>query len=113
MSVTSDVEKPTVFTESDWHKAAVQTIEREGDKADPMVMYKASKVLAEKGACVVAFLTVPADINCDRLDTTAAWKYYEENKEKIGWDLVVLLPPFVRYLCSVLSCMKNLTHLLA
>jgi nucleoside-diphosphate-sugar epimerase len=63
VSVTSDLDKPTVFTESDWHEAAVQVIKREGDKADPMAMYKASKVLAEKGMCTVAFQAVPADIN--------------------------------------------------
>jgi hypothetical protein len=101
VSVISDPDQPTFFTESDWHEAAVQTIKREGDKADPGVIYTASKVLAEKGMCAVVFQTVPADTNCDYLDTTAAWEYYEENKGKIGWDLVVLLPPFVRYLCCL------------
>ncbi|KIP03371.1 hypothetical protein PHLGIDRAFT_94911 [Phlebiopsis gigantea 11061_1 CR5-6] len=65
--------QPRVFTEADWNDASMRAIETQGAAANPVEMYRASKGFAER----------------------AAWKFVEENKGKIAWDLAVLNPPFV------------------
>ncbi|KAJ7617968.1 D-lactaldehyde dehydrogenase [Roridomyces roridus] len=77
-SVLQNEPKPTLFSEKDWNNQApreVSEAEAAGtsDTLPTMTKYRASKTLAER----------------------AAWALYEENKGKIGWDLVVLNPPFV------------------
>lgn len=62
-----------VFTENDWNNLSVQEIETKGKGASVPDMYRASKTLAER----------------------AAWAFVEENKGKIGFDLVVINPPMV------------------
>ncbi len=61
------------YTEDDWNEYDVKEVEEKGNQASPVTMYNASKVLAER----------------------AAWKFVEENKGKIGFDLVTILPSFV------------------
>ena len=61
------------FTEEDWNDHDIKEVEEKGSQASPVTMYNASKVLAER----------------------AAWKFVEENKGKIGFDLVTILPSFV------------------
>ncbi|KAJ6595876.1 D-lactaldehyde dehydrogenase [Mycena vulgaris] len=56
-----------------WNNQAPALVAAEGAKAGPLVIYCASKALAEK----------------------AAWDYYKENKPKISWDLTTLNPSFV------------------
>ncbi|EPQ50349.1 NAD P-binding protein [Gloeophyllum trabeum ATCC 11539] len=64
---------PRVFTEKDWNQQALKEVEEKGRDALVMNKYRASKTLAEK----------------------AAWEFVEKNKGSIGWDLVVLNPPYV------------------
>ncbi len=68
---------PRVFNENDWNDNAVNEVRTKGRGAASMDMYRASKVLAER----------------------AAWEFYERQKselgEGLGWDLVVLAPPYI------------------
>ncbi|KAI0635003.1 D-lactaldehyde dehydrogenase [Trametes polyzona] len=68
---------PRVLDENDWNEESVKEVEVKGRDASPMHKYRASKVLAEK----------------------AAWAFYEREKnrlgEDLGWDLVVVNPPYV------------------
>jgi len=61
------------FTEEDWNDHDIKEVEEKGSQASPVTMYNASKALAER----------------------AAWKFMEENKGKIDFDLVTILPSFV------------------
>ena len=65
--------QPRVYTEADWNEASMRDIEEQGAAAKPVEMYRASKGFAER----------------------AAWKFVEEHKGEISWDLAVLNPPFV------------------
>lgn len=71
--LTPGLPEPKVFTESDWNEHAIKLVEEKGKDAPNSEKYRASKTLAEK----------------------AAWKFYEENKSSVKWDLVTLCPPFV------------------
>ncbi|KAI0077590.1 NAD(P)-binding protein [Panus rudis PR-1116 ss-1] len=64
---------PTTFSEADWNDYSINEVETKGRDATPADKYRASKTLAER----------------------AAWKFYENNKAQLSWDLVVLNPPFV------------------
>ncbi|KAJ3517039.1 hypothetical protein NLJ89_g757 [Agrocybe chaxingu] len=77
-AVTRDIapspDKPThVFTEKDWADQSVEIVRTDGRKAPFTTKYRASKCLAEK----------------------AAWKFVDDHKAEIAWDLVTLQPPFV------------------
>ncbi|KAJ3719624.1 D-lactaldehyde dehydrogenase [Lentinula guzmanii] len=72
-SATQKGSNPRIFSEDDWNTQSVAWVERDGKDAHPITKYRASKTLAEQ----------------------AAWKFVEENKATIKWDLVVLNPPFV------------------
>ncbi|RPD61448.1 NAD dependent epimerase/dehydratase [Lentinus tigrinus ALCF2SS1-6] len=67
-------QKPVIHTEADWNESDPAEVREKGKGATPIVMYRTSKVLAEK----------------------AAWELYREGREKssIGWDLVTLCPPW-------------------
>ncbi|THH17591.1 hypothetical protein EW146_g3264 [Bondarzewia mesenterica] len=64
---------PAVWDETSWNEPAIEEVKEKGRNAQLISMYRASKTLAEK----------------------AAWEFVEKNKSSIGWDLVVLNPPFV------------------
>ena len=64
---------PRVFTESDWNNADVEAVKTKGSAAGPVVMYMASKTLAEK----------------------AAWEFIAAHKSEISWDLVAINPPYI------------------
>ncbi|KAI0746594.1 NAD-P-binding protein [Daedaleopsis nitida] len=66
---------PVVLDESAWNEQAIAAVKDKGRAADAVTKYRASKTLAER----------------------AAWDWYEERKGAggVGWDLVVLNPPFV------------------
>ncbi|KAH6903380.1 D-lactaldehyde dehydrogenase [Coprinopsis sp. MPI-PUGE-AT-0042] len=70
MTVTSE---PSNFSEKDWNEASIKEVEEKGREADTMTKYRASKTLAEK----------------------AAWAFYNENRDKVKWDISVINPPFV------------------
>ena len=72
-AVASQGVGPRVYNETDWNNSAVREIEEKGKAAAPLVKYRASKTLAEK----------------------AAWDFYAKNKDAVGWDLVVINPPWV------------------
>ncbi|KAJ7249148.1 hypothetical protein B0H12DRAFT_1122907 [Mycena haematopus] len=65
--------EPKTFSELDWNEQAPREVAEMGRAAPPMTKYRASKTLAER----------------------AAWDFVEKHKTEIGWDLVVLNPPFV------------------
>ncbi|EIN05399.1 D-lactaldehyde dehydrogenase [Punctularia strigosozonata HHB-11173 SS5] len=64
---------PITYSEKDWNEQAAKEVEEKGRDAAAMQKYRASKTLAEK----------------------AAWDLYNKNKSSVGWDLVVLNPPYV------------------
>ncbi|KAF7304069.1 D-lactaldehyde dehydrogenase [Mycena indigotica] len=72
-AVLSMLDKPKVFDERDWNDQAVAEVAEKGKEANNGSKYRASKTLAER----------------------AAWKFMEEHKSQIGWDLVCLNPPLV------------------
>ncbi|KAH9855687.1 NAD-P-binding protein [Lenzites betulinus] len=65
--------QPLVLTEADWNDEDVATTRALGRAADGAVKYRASKSLAER----------------------AAWDFVEKEGKALGWDLVVLNPPYV------------------
>ena len=66
---------PVVFTEADWNETDPAQVREKGVDAPQASKYRTSKTLAER----------------------AAWNLFAEGKTKgdIGWDLVVLCPPWV------------------
>ncbi|KAI0827007.1 NAD-P-binding protein [Trametes gibbosa] len=62
-----------VYDETCWNDADARVVETLGRDADPLAKYSASKIYAER----------------------AAWAFYEEQKETLPWDLVVVNPPWV------------------
>jgi hypothetical protein len=50
-----------VFTEADFNDEAVETVEKDGNKASGQVKYEASKTLAEKGAQICTKLNTSRD----------------------------------------------------
>ncbi|PPQ88279.1 hypothetical protein CVT25_005442 [Psilocybe cyanescens] len=82
-AVMARPEKPTRFSEVDWNTTAPKQVEEQGSNTPMAIIYRASKVLAER----------------------EAWKFYERHKNEVQWDLTVLNPPgvsiphkFFRYL---------------
>ncbi|KAJ7692590.1 hypothetical protein B0H17DRAFT_933870, partial [Mycena rosella] len=65
--------EPKTFSQLDWNEQAPKEVAEMGRSTPPIAMYSASKTLAER----------------------AAWDFVEKHKSEIGWDLVVLNPPFV------------------
>ncbi|KAJ7137439.1 D-lactaldehyde dehydrogenase [Mycena crocata] len=65
--------KPRTFSELDWNQQAPREVAELGHEAPAITKYRASKTLAER----------------------AAWDFVEQHKAEIGWDLVVINPPFV------------------
>ncbi|KAI0746583.1 NAD(P)-binding protein [Daedaleopsis nitida] len=72
-SVFSILSEPRVFSEADWNEGHIAEVKEKGKDASVMAKYCASKTLAER----------------------AAWEWVEAHKGEIGWDLVVLNPPYV------------------
>ena len=64
---------PVVLDESAWNEESIAEVKAQGRDAPALAKYRASKTLAER----------------------AAWAWWEEHKVALGWDLVVLNPPFV------------------
>ncbi|KAJ6484059.1 NAD(P)-binding protein [Mycena sanguinolenta] len=65
--------EPKIFSELDWNEQAPREVVEMGRSAPAMTKYRASKTLAER----------------------AAWDFVDKHKTEIGWDLVVINPPFV------------------
>jgi nucleoside-diphosphate-sugar epimerase len=72
-AVREDTAVPRAFNESNWNNSAVETVKTKGAAAGPVLIYLASKTLAEK----------------------AAWEFVDAHKSKISWDLVAINPPLV------------------
>ncbi|KAH7921678.1 NAD(P)-binding protein [Leucogyrophana mollusca] len=72
-SIIHNDPEPQVFDESDWNEQSLELLAQGGPALTAPIKYRASKTLAEK----------------------AAWKFWEENQNKINWDMVVLHPPYV------------------
>ncbi|KAG6336084.1 hypothetical protein ID866_3010 [Astraeus odoratus] len=70
-AVVHDEPTPTTFTEKDWNLQCLEIVKEEGENADSDIKYRASKTLAEQ----------------------AAWRFIEEHKEEISWDMTVINPP--------------------
>ena len=63
----------STLDETSWNEFMVADVKEKGKDASPLFKYCASKTLAER----------------------AAWEWWGERKEGLGWDLVVLNPPWV------------------
>jgi len=71
---TTDLETyPHLLKEENWNEWSIDEIKTKGDGAGPVSIYSASKALAEK----------------------AVWKFYEEQKARVKWDVVSLNPPLI------------------
>ncbi|KAH9855672.1 D-lactaldehyde dehydrogenase [Lenzites betulinus] len=64
---------PHTYTEDDWNDEAVDIVQREGRNSPNALKYFASKVLAER----------------------AAWKFYEDHKNEVAWDITTIAPPAI------------------
>ena len=88
--------KPAVFSEQDWNLGAIKKVEELGNKCPPNVVYFASKTLAEKGEVFFfwnSFLSFGLFLTC--FLQSAAWDFYEQNKQQLKWDLTIINPPMV------------------
>lgn len=72
-AVREETTVPRAFNESNWNDSAVEAVKTRGSEAGPVLIYLASKTLAEK----------------------AAWEFIATHKSEISWDLVVLNPPLI------------------
>ncbi|KAG6329779.1 hypothetical protein ID866_9311 [Astraeus odoratus] len=72
-TVLREVTTPTVFTDNDWNIECLDAVKDQGENAPSSQKYRASKTLAEQ----------------------AAWKFVEDHREEIHWDLTVLNPPYI------------------
>ncbi|KAA1471686.1 D-lactaldehyde dehydrogenase [Dentipellis sp. KUC8613] len=68
-----NTERVVTLDENSWDEPAITFVKEHGKNSPPALWYLASKTLAEK----------------------AAWKFVEDNKGSISFDLVVLNPPYV------------------
>ena len=64
---------PRTYDETNWNNAAVAAVKSKGAGAGPVLIYLASKTLAER----------------------AAWEFVDAHKAELTWDLVALNPPFI------------------
>ena len=72
-AVVTPSPNPSTFSEEDWNEDSIVEIKEKGKDASAIAKYRASKTLAER----------------------AAWDFWNGHKSEVGWDLVVLNPPFV------------------
>ncbi|KAI0245425.1 D-lactaldehyde dehydrogenase, partial [Lactifluus subvellereus] len=72
-AVREETTTPRVFNETNWNNAAVEAVNAKGSAAGPVVIYLASKTLAEK----------------------AAWEFVAAHRSEISWDLVAIHPPYI------------------
>ncbi|KAH7921679.1 NAD(P)-binding protein [Leucogyrophana mollusca] len=72
-AVVRDDPNPLEFDENNWNEQCLEILAEGGPRLIGHIKYRASKTLAEK----------------------AVWKFWEENRGKITWDIVVLNPPYV------------------
>ena len=74
---------PRVFDESNWNNAAMEAVKTENSAMQPLVVYMASKTLAEK----------------------AAWEFVAAHGSEISWDLVALNPPLIFGASLIFCCL--------
>jgi nucleoside-diphosphate-sugar epimerase len=72
-AVREETTTPRVFDETNWNNAAVEAVKAKGSAAGPILIYLASKTLAER----------------------AAWDFVAAHKSEISWDLVAINPPYI------------------
>ncbi|KAG9029636.1 methylglyoxal reductase (NADPH-dependent) gre2 [Tulasnella sp. JGI-2019a] len=72
-SVIHDKGESQTFDETDWNVTSPKIVEEKGKDTPSVHKYRASKVLAER----------------------AAWKFLEENKDSVAFDLVTICPPMI------------------
>ena len=72
-AVLTPAPDPRTFSEENWNEASIVEVKEKGKDATAIAKYRASKTLAER----------------------AAWDFWNGHKKEVGWDLVVLNPPFV------------------
>ena len=72
-AVLTPAPDPRTFSEENWNEASIVEVKEKGKDAPAIAKYRASKTLAER----------------------AAWDFWNGHKSEVGWDLVVLNPPFV------------------
>ncbi|KAG6328854.1 hypothetical protein ID866_10235 [Astraeus odoratus] len=89
VAVMHNVPTPTTFTEEDWNLQSVEIVKEKGENAPSGAMYQASKTLAEQ----------------------AAWKFVEDHKQEMSWDVAVVNPPFVSSLLPAIHEVTGLASL--
>ncbi|KAL4078866.1 hypothetical protein V8B97DRAFT_1864802 [Scleroderma yunnanense] len=72
-TILRESDTPIILTEKDWNIQCLEALKERGESASDNAKYRASKTLAEQ----------------------AAWKFMQEHKHEIGWDLTVLNPTLV------------------
>ena len=77
VAICEDDPNPRTYDETNWNNAAVAAVETKGSAAGPIMIYPASKTLAER----------------------AAWDFVAAHKADLKWDLVVLNPPWIFGVC--------------
>lgn len=88
--------EPKTFSELDWNQQAPKEVAELGRAAPAITKYRASKTLAERGVFLVTGVIITLQ---NITPPAAAWEFFEKHKNEIGWDLVVLNPPFVFGVC--------------
>ncbi|KAH6910648.1 D-lactaldehyde dehydrogenase [Coprinopsis sp. MPI-PUGE-AT-0042] len=72
-AVVNPTDAPRAYTEEDWNESSLKEVEEKGAEAGVRVIYRASKVLAER----------------------AAWDFYKKYRDEVKWDLTTICPPLV------------------
>ncbi|PAV17621.1 D-lactaldehyde dehydrogenase [Pyrrhoderma noxium] len=66
-------ESSGILSEKDWNEKGPAEVEERGHLASPFAKYSTSKILAER----------------------AAWKFTQDHKNEISWDLTVIIPTII------------------
>lgn len=73
MTIIEPTDGPVIFNEAHWNNTSAALVEEKGSNAGGFHIYSASKTIAEK----------------------AAWKFVEDNKDQIKFDLSSIHPSYV------------------
>ena len=90
--------KPQIFNENDWNDQIEQFNRTADQDINPALVYMLSKLQAEKGER----LRPTRHLYRLKQPLKAAWSFYREHADQVGWDLTVLNPPWVCCLSGVM-----------
>lgn len=84
-------ESSGILSEKDWNEKGPAEVEEKGHLASPFAKYSTSKILAERGSSAFTYLNL---IVIDHFKV-AAWKFTQDHKNEISWDLTVIIPTII------------------